>query len=143
MEIEQIEQIVREAHGGQKRWNGDDYVTHPIRVSDNMPNKITQDVALLHDVMEDTKVTFKDLLNKGVSQEIIEILQLLTRKKGQSYLEYIKEVEKSINNNVYAATVKIGDLEDNLIDLKKGHMRDKYELALYLLETKLKEKLNE
>ena len=55
MEMKKIKQIAREAHDGQKRWNGDDYITHSLRVSKSMPNQITKAVALLHDVIEDTK----------------------------------------------------------------------------------------
>src|ERR1700722_7585584 len=38
--------------------------------------------ALLHDTFEDTKATPKDLLNAGISQKIIDIVESVTDYKG-------------------------------------------------------------
>jgi len=143
MEIKKIEQIAREAHKGQTRWNGDDYITHPIRVSKKMPNDKLKAVALLHDILEDTDVTGHDLLDKGVSQEIVQTVCFLTREKDESYSEYIDLIARSGKSATGAITVKIADLEDNLFDLEDGPQKDKYELALLFLESKLEENENE
>ena len=51
-------------------------------------------VALLHDVVEDTEVTFKQL-ETFFSGEVIEILKVLTRNENADYYEYIKKIKKT------------------------------------------------
>ena len=122
--------LATEKHKGQKRWNGDDYVTHPIRVASNFENEELKCVAVLHDLVEDTDVTIHDLQHKyKVSKNICIVLSMLTHKTNDSYADYIMIVK----SNPIAVVVKIADLNDNLRDLKKGQRRDKYELALKLL----------
>ena len=50
------------AHKGQVDKAGVDYINHPLTVSRNCKNEKEKIVALLHDVLEDTKVTKEDLL---------------------------------------------------------------------------------
>lgn len=122
--------IATEAHEGQRRWNGDPYITHPIRVAGNFVNEGLRCIAVLHDVIEDTDETVESLINKGVGNEIIFAVNILTKKEDQDYTEYIEKVKFHGISKV----VKQADLKDNLSDLKKGNLRDKYMLAQkYLL----------
>ena len=125
------EQIAREAHKGQKRWDGKPYITHPEAVAKKFKDRIgVQVVAWLHDVLEDSDLTFKDLLDKGIPRYLAKTVDLLTRKRDQNYKEYllgIKECE-------IATKVKIADIMHNLINLNNGNMRDKYILSLYVLK---------
>jgi (p)ppGpp synthase/HD superfamily hydrolase len=66
-------------------------------------------MALLHDVVEDTKVTYKDLRDEGMSERIISALKCLTKQPGQTLEEY-KEV---IFSNTDAMKVKMADLRHN------------------------------
>ena len=81
------------AHGNQKRASGDPYSVHPIEVAKIVAKDIGLDYisiasALLHDVVEDTDVTFKDL-NESVGHEISRIVNGLTKistlKKNEDY----------------------------------------------------------
>ncbi len=67
-------------------------------------------VAILHDVIEDTAVTLGDLKAEGFSDDLLAALDLLTKKRGQTYDEYIS----AISRNSLARAVKIEDLEDNM-----------------------------
>ncbi len=67
-------------------------------------------VAILHDVIENTTVTLGDLKAKGFSDDLLAALDLLTKKRGQTYDEYIA----AISRNPLAWTVKIAYLEDNM-----------------------------
>ena len=130
-ELQIAEEISREAHKGQKRWNGEPYITHPQAVANLVgTDKELKIVALLHDVIEDTGVFFHDLLDKGISLKLVKSIDCISKKPHQTYLQYILEIRK----NEIAKKVKIADLRHNLSDLKKGSMRDKYLLALYILE---------
>lgn len=60
---------MREAHKGQMRKGGDEFWTHPagvatILVSQNYTDPELVAAALLHDVVEDTKTTFKDITER-------------------------------------------------------------------------------
>ena len=123
------EEIAREVHKGQKRFDGKNYITHIEAVVNSHPEVEFKIVAWLHDVLEDSKLTFEDLVKKGISVDLSGVVELITRKKDQNYKDYILQVcEDEI-----AIKVKIADLKHNLLNLKNGIMRDKYLLALYIL----------
>ena len=122
--------LATECHKGQKRWKGEDYITHPIAVADKFEDEGHKIVAILHDILEDTEMTSFNLadihkLNPILCQSVIAI----TRRVGQNYLDYVMQVKK----DRIATAVKIEDLKHNLSDLKQGSMRDKYILTIHLL----------
>ena len=102
-------QIAVQAHAGQKDKNGAAYIFHPIRVMMRCRDEDAKIVALLHDVVEDTSVTFEDLIAEGFSDYVIAALRLVTHAPEDSYDAYI---EKMISNPI-AIEVKLADLEDN------------------------------
>lgn len=51
--------IAYEAHAGQADKCGTPYMFHPYHLAEQMPDEITTCVALLHDVVEDTKPSYK------------------------------------------------------------------------------------
>jgi len=53
-------------------------------------NRQEQIAGLLHDVVEDTNFTFDDLLQRGVDENIVDTLRLLTHSKDMTYEEYVK-----------------------------------------------------
>jgi (p)ppGpp synthase/HD superfamily hydrolase len=66
--------------------------------------------AVLHDVVEDTEWTLERLRAEGVPEAVLEAVECLTRRKDESYEEFIARVRK----NRIAHEVKIADLEDNM-----------------------------
>jgi hypothetical protein len=66
-------------------------------------------VAVLHDVIENSKYDAKYLLYYGFSAEIIEAVTCLTKRRNEDYMDYIKRCKK----NHLAKLVKIADLDDN------------------------------
>jgi (p)ppGpp synthase/HD superfamily hydrolase len=65
-----------------------------------------QCVALLHDVIEDTPVTYDDLLNKHqLPKDIADAVLILTKTKGEDYSLYLKRVKE----NKLARVVKLAD----------------------------------
>ena len=63
--IEKAFNLSKKAHKGQKRASGEQYFSHPIAVSrilmDLNVDSATICAALLHDVIEDTKITYEQL----------------------------------------------------------------------------------
>ena len=100
--------IAYNAHNGQVDKSGIPYIYQPIHLAEQMNTETECIVALLHDVVEDTNVTF-DELEKEFSPEIIEALKLLTHDKNVDYLEYVRKIK----NNPIARKVKLADLYHN------------------------------
>lgn len=113
------------------------YVFHPFHLAEQMADEATTVVALLHDVVEDTEITFEDLKEQGFSDEIINALKLLTHDKNTPYMEYVGEIKK----NSIAKKVKLADLRHNsdltrldVVDEKALKRKIKYEKAIKFLE---------
>ena len=100
-----------EAHKEQTDKSGLPYIFHPIHVAEQMDTEITTCVALLHDVVEDTNVSFAELGQAGMSMEVIEALKLLTHDESTPYIDYIRCIKDS--GNPYVICVKLADLRHN------------------------------
>ena len=101
--------ISKKAHAGQVDKAGVDYIQHPLYVASQVKTEQEKAVALLHDVIEDSDITVEDLLVSGLSNEVVTAVQILTKKKGQSYQEYLEKVK----TNDLARVVKLADLKHN------------------------------
>ena len=82
---------------------------------------ITDIVALLHDVVEDTDWTIDALREQGFTEEILEALMCVTKKEGESYERF---VERSKSNR-FAREVKIADLRSNMDITRLNEITDK------------------
>lgn len=93
---------------------GNRYIDHLIRVKNKVMECGTVAVvsAILHDILEDTILTKEDLLEMGINEESVGIIDLLTRKNGEMYSEYISKILDS--NNLIALKIKKADIEDNM-----------------------------
>ena len=131
-ELALCELIATEAHKGQLRRGGEPYIEHPIRVAMMMGNDTMKCVAVLHDVLEDTNETADSLLGKGVSVPIVHAVMCLTKKDGQRYDEYIKNIKKFGDGLV---KVKIADMFDNLCGDPTQRQKQKYHKAMNLLSS--------
>lgn len=101
-------------HRGQVDKYGRPYILHPLRVMFGLEGEVAQIVGVLHDVIEDSDVTFEDLRQMGYSEEIIEALDGVTRRHSESYEAF---VERSLQHPL-SRRVKQADLEDNM-DLRR------------------------
>ncbi len=152
--------FAEKAHQGQFRRDGKPYFSHVCAVAE----KVTMDwdwlipsearlhwdqhqthviaAALLHDTMEDCGVTAEQLLAEGFSQMTVEIVDALTRKKGETYFDFIMRIHNGGNSvgpcgafRVGMVAVKLADIWHNLSDNpKEGSQADKYRLAEYILK---------
>ena len=133
--------VAYNAHHGQVDKCGIPYIFHPIHLAEQMDDEISCTVALLHDVVEDTEITIKDLA-KLFPGKVIDAVKLLTRKKDTSYYEYIE----ALKSNKVAVKVKLADLdhnldvtrmtqEDSLESAKVKALRSRYEKAKEILNT--------
>jgi len=96
------------AHHGQLDKSGVPYIYHPIHLAEQMKTEEECIVALLHDVVEDTNITFEEL-EKEFPDKIIQALKLLTHDDSVPYMDYIRKLKY----NPIAKNVKMADLAHN------------------------------
>ena len=128
--------IAYNAHINQLDKAGVPYIYHPIHLAEQMDTEIECIVALLHDVVEDTNVTFEQL-EKEFTSEAIEILKLLTHNKETQYMDYIKKIKQnSIAKKVKIADIKHNSDESRLDKITENDIvrRKKYKEALEFLK---------
>ena len=131
-------EVAKKAHFGQTDRAGIDYIKHPETVASFVATDEEKAVAYLHDVIEDTSLTLLDLKKEGFSKNIVEAVDILTKKKGQDYQSYLNLVKK----NELARVVKLADLRHNsdltrlpLITEKDLERNKKYSSAITFLNT--------
>ncbi|MBR3344926.1 MAG: bifunctional (p)ppGpp synthetase/guanosine-3',5'-bis(diphosphate) 3'-pyrophosphohydrolase [Solobacterium sp.] len=131
--------LIFRAHAGQTDKCGLPYVCHPLHVAESMEDEVTCTAALLHDVVEDTDVTFEDLAEMGFTPEVIRIVRLLTHDPEVPYMDYVRRIKE----DPQAAKVKLSDLRHNCDLTRIDHVaqRDldrvkKYKAAMELLLSK-------
>ena len=102
--------IACEAHQGQSSINGEPYILHPLRLLIKAKSNEERIIAILHDVIEKTNISLADLKNKGFDQNIISSIDSLTRRGGESYVDYIGRLMQ----NRISVKIKLLDLADNI-----------------------------
>lgn len=98
-------------HEGQFDKGGNPYILHPLKVmhytrSDD-PEILM--IAVLHDVVEDTPVTLEYLESLGFSARVIDGVDSLTKRPGETRKDYIARLLK----NQDAIIVKMADVRHN------------------------------
>jgi len=103
--------LATNAHAGQFDRGGNPYILHPMKVMHYLKSddEELQCIALLHDVVEDTKTTWADLADIGCTVRILEAVAALTKMPGQSYEQY----KQGVFANEDAMRVKLADLRHN------------------------------
>lgn len=115
--------VVREAHKGQKRIAGDDYVVHPLGVGLMLAN-LNLDIAtiiagLLHDVLEDTSYTLEEL-QKDFGEEVaslvigVTVLDKVKYRGVERYLENLRKMFVAMAKDMRVIFIKFADRIDNL-----------------------------
>lgn len=112
--VKRAEAIARVAHAGQVDKAGVDYMEHLLAVSEALVPFGDYLVAagLLHDILEDTDLTAEDLLEQGVPERIVEIVQIVTRDADSPYT-YQEWVRNVVAADKDAAKVKLADNAHN------------------------------
>jgi (p)ppGpp synthase/HD superfamily hydrolase len=110
-DLDQAIALAAHAHRGQRDKGGAPYILHPLRVMMDMTTDEERIVAVLHDVLEDAPLLWsaEKVRALGFSEAVMDALDCLTRRKGESYAEFIDRAA----SNPIARVVKIADLCDN------------------------------
>jgi (p)ppGpp synthase/HD superfamily hydrolase len=133
------------AHAGQTDKGGSPYITHPLRLMDSVETEEEKIVAVLHDVVEDTKVTIDDLKREGFSENVLSGVLCVTHRRDEPYTDYVVRCK----HHPIARQVKLADLIDNtrldrcILRVERVE-RDFARMHRYLLSYKfLKDELSE
>ncbi|WP_274459898.1 HD domain-containing protein [Gemella haemolysans] len=135
---EKAYEIAKKAHLGQVDKAGEDYIKHPEKVASFVKTDEEKAVAYLHDVIEDTELTLEDLNKYDFSKEVLEAVDIITKKRGEDYQSYLNSVKK----NKLARAVKLADLRHNsdltrLIKVTEKDIKrkEKYQKAIDFLNS--------
>ncbi len=131
MNYKQALEIVTDNHRNQVgKYDNSSFVKHPIAVADKFKKENFKIVAVSHALLKDTNLVEEDLFELGYPRDLIYVINLLTRKKNQTYLEYLSKLKKF----QMARKIKIADIENNLTVVTDECTRDKYILLLLVLK---------
>lgn len=127
--IEKSIELALRAYTGQKDKAGETYILHPLRIMAKMEGAKEKSVALLHDVIEDSEITARQLLESGIPEDVVDAVEALTKRDGESYEAFLLRVKA----NLLATKVKIADIEDNInvLRLKSLEGKDLERVAKY------------
>lgn len=107
--LPQVLTRLAKAPGGRRK------LEHSLRVMANIRGRTARLVAALHDVIETTDLTLKDLQRMNFPSSVVHGVDLLTRRPRERYFAYIRR----LMNNPLARSVKLADLADNAVRLRE------------------------
>jgi (p)ppGpp synthase/HD superfamily hydrolase len=112
--LERAIEIAVLAHKGTCDKAGQPYILHALRLMFAVDHPEAKIVAVLHDVVEDSKPPHRwdieELRNEGFSEAVLAALDCVTAREGESYDAFIERILP----NQLARRVKIADVTDNM-----------------------------
>jgi len=118
--------IAHEAIGQKRKYTGEPYYHHPLRVMNTVASVLPEDidaqvVALLHDVVEDTKVTLEtisDEFGSKVARGVYALSDTPTIEGGPNRAKR-KEMDRArlAKADGWIQTIKVADLIDNTANI--------------------------
>lgn len=125
-------QFATNKHADQFDKGGKPYILHVLKVMHYTKSE-DEDVlcaAVLHDVVEDTDATYRDLYDIGMTADVVDAVFALTKQRGQTYEDYKSKVKA----DPIARIVKMADLRHNsdLRRLKGVTEKDVARVAKYM-----------
>ena len=122
--IQKAYNFAQKAHEGQKRVSGDAYLTHLVGVADILDelhmDSVTIATGLLHDILEDTSVTY-DELKVEFGEEIANLVDGVTKLSNQQFqdaalrqAESTRKMMVAMAKDVRVILVKLADRTHNM-----------------------------
>ncbi len=122
------------AHEGQRRIKGEKYINHPLAVAKRLArlhlDSHTIMAAILHDTLEDTKIT-RDLLQREFGTDVANLVDGVSKVTGTEFKDKTDEEAENLRRLLIAAAadirvilIKLADRMHNL-DSLEVHRLDK------------------
>jgi len=116
--------LAANAHKGQKRRTGEDYITHPLAVArilcDMRMDHESIMAAMLHDVLEDTKTT-KAMLTEQFGPAVAELVdgvskltQIKFENRAEAQAENFRKMLLAMSRDIRVILVKLADRLHNM-----------------------------
>lgn len=106
--------LAKRYHNKQKGRSGEPYFGHLENVMNRLQGEESKMAGILHDIVEDTPMTYEQLLVMGCPESVVSALKLVSHPplSGEDqYLKMISEIAES--KNQIAIDVKWADLTHN------------------------------
>lgn len=150
LEPEQIDlvsaayQLADDAHSGQTRLTGEPYICHPLCVA-LILSEMRMDAsgimaAILHDVIEDTRVT-KDELARRFGDEVAELVDGVTklgridsRSRAEAQAQNVRKMFLAMVKDLRVIMVKLADRLHNMRTLGTMHSQKRRRIASETLD---------
>ncbi|MEY3636076.1 MAG: hypothetical protein RL147_505 [Actinomycetota bacterium] len=116
-EISRAFVVAKDAHQGQLRKSGEEYITHPVAVAEILANlglnPATIIAALLHDTVEDTKYSL-DQMRKDFGDEIANLVDGVTKLDKLMYgptaeAETVRKMVIAMSKDIRVLVIKLAD----------------------------------
>ena len=108
--LERAIELAARAHAGQVDKAGQPYILHPLRLMLSVRGPHERIAAVLHDIVEDTPVTFADLVAEGFAPEVVAAVRALTKHEGEKRIDAARRAAA----DPVARAVKLADVTDNM-----------------------------
>lgn len=145
--IEKIEKAYRyaeDAHKGQLRNSGEEYIHHPLDVASILAELEMDDstiiAALLHDVAEDTEHTLEEIRKKfgeevaGLVDGVTKLGRIEYKSKMEVQVENLRKMFLAMAKDIRVILIKLADRLHNMRTLKFQTEQKQKEIASETLE---------
>ena len=114
----------KKGHQGQKRKSGEDYITHPLHVAIYLA-ELNFDIetikaALLHDLVEDTEITYQDI-KKTFGKEVADLVDGVTKldkirynSREEAKADAIRKMVIAMSKDIRVLILKLADRLHNI-----------------------------
>src|SRR5947208_3024984 len=123
-ELQRAYAFAEASHRGQKRASGDDFIEHPVGVSQILAelgmDTTTLVAALLHDVVEDTDLTLQEV-EERFGEQVAQIVDGLTkldkitfRSREAEQAENVRKMMVAMARDIRVLLIKLADRLHNM-----------------------------
>jgi GTP diphosphokinase / guanosine-3',5'-bis(diphosphate) 3'-diphosphatase len=150
LSLEQINQVTKaytfakKAHTGQKRQNGDPYITHPLSVAKILAHMhmdaATIVAAILHDVIEDTSVDKRKICElfsleiANLVDGVSKLTKLQAMSKAEAQAENFRKMLLAMTRDIRVIIIKLADRLHNMSTLRSLSQQKRVRIAQETLD---------
>ncbi len=142
--VKKAYELASQAHEGQKRLSGEPYIMHPLNVAIIL-SKLGMDdasiiAAILHDTVEDTKMTYNDV-KATFGETVADLVEGVTKigkvplqTKEEQQAENIRKMLLAMSRDIRVIIIKLADRLHNMRTLMFKPEQRRREIALETIE---------
>jgi GTP pyrophosphokinase len=115
--LEAAYEVAKSAHAGQKRKSGEEYITHPVAVTEILAglgmDQATLVAALLHDTVEDTQYHLEEL-RRDFGEEVASLVDGVTKLDKLTYgptaeAQTLRKMVVAMSKDIRVLVIKLAD----------------------------------